>query len=625
MPKIYKIISLFIISIVTARYVYAEELFDTEFNVYYNIGKTGDTQISQDIKITNKQNDVVATNYTLTIKDINIYNVKGKDDEERIDVTTDVVDNITNITANFKRQVIGEDRSYVWNLSYDSKDIATKVGEIWNIHIPKVEILEVTKDYNIMLTVPNSFGPNIYISPRPTNEIVEKEVTKYFFNKESLQEKGISASFGKYQVLNFQLFYNLINESQLSSNIPIALPMDIKEKQQVYYSTLNPKPSRIYSDEDGNLLAEYKLKPKEQIQIELTGTARISGKQINPDFGGKFEDIPYNIRKNYTKEDKYWEVNSEVIQEIASTLKNPDQNVTQNAQNAYKYVVEKLTYDFDIESKDFVDRNGALKAVVDTGPWACMEFTDLFVAVARAMGVPAREINGYAFTRESNLTPLSINLKGGDQLHSWAEFYDPQFGWVQVDPTWGNTSKIDYFTKLDTSHFAFSIKGMNSQYPFPAGTYKVDGKEKQVQVDVAQNADSIVFEEKFRMYEKINLNPIDIFRNKESFIIENTGGLTLFNVGKTGKNLLPFSTMVVKLDSGINTLYIEDFNGVSKEKQIILSTAKPPKVTESTNSVVLAITLALLLCVMIYVFAIHPDLLQKLRNRLPHHPRGLNQ
>jgi hypothetical protein len=82
-------------------------------------------------------------------------------------------------------------------------------------------------------------------------------------------------------------------------------------------------------------------------------------------------------------------------------------------------------------------------------------------------------------------TPISINLKSGDLLHSWPEFYDPNFGWVAVDPTWGNTSKTDYFTKLDTNHFAFVIKGINSEYPLPAGMYRTDDSTKLIDISFA--------------------------------------------------------------------------------------------------------------------------------------------
>jgi len=153
-------------------------------------------------------------------------------------------------------------------------------------------------------------------------------------------------------------------------------------------------------------------------------------------------------------------------------------------------VVNSLDYDFDVIQKDYVQRNGALKALNKEVPAACMEFTDLFITLARSAGIPARELNGYAINVYQNVSlPLSIKLKSGDFLHSWPEYYDPNFGWVPVDPTWGNTSQLDFFSKLDNSHFAFVIKGRDSEYPLPAGFYRTDDNKKLVEVDISENGD----------------------------------------------------------------------------------------------------------------------------------------
>lgn len=54
----------------------------------------------------------------------------------------------------------------------------------------------------------------------------------------------------------------------------------------------------------------------------------------------------------------------------------------------------------------------------------CTEHTLLFVALARAAGIPAREVGGLAYAGD-----------GGFAWHAWAEFHDGSH-WVTVDPTW---------------------------------------------------------------------------------------------------------------------------------------------------------------------------------------------
>ncbi len=66
----------------------------------------------------------------------------------------------------------------------------------------------------------------------------------------------------------------------------------------------------------------------------------------------------------------------------------------------------------------------------------CWDFADCFVALARAAGVPSRQVAGWFY---------------GSSGHVWAEFYREGKGWQQVDPTGGGKLRceiyhIPYFT-----------------------------------------------------------------------------------------------------------------------------------------------------------------------------------
>ena len=175
---------------------------------------------------------------------------------------------------------------------------------------------------------------------------------------------------------------------------------------------------------------------------------------------------------------KYWQSDNEQIKLLAANLKTPEA--------IYDFVTKTLKYD-TARVQPNVQRMGALAILQSPSQAICLEFTDLFIALARAAGIPAREINGYAYTDNPQLQPLSLV---NDVLHAWPEYYDSTKGaWIPVDPTWGATSGIDYFNKLDLRHFAFVVHGANlinpsstckdAKYtgsvlcPYPAGNYKV--------------------------------------------------------------------------------------------------------------------------------------------------------
>ncbi|MBL8892334.1 MAG: transglutaminase domain-containing protein [Planctomycetaceae bacterium] len=69
----------------------------------------------------------------------------------------------------------------------------------------------------------------------------------------------------------------------------------------------------------------------------------------------------------------------------------------------------------------------------------CWDFSDCFVTLARAAGVPSRQVAGWLF---------------GSSGHVWAEYYQDGHGWQQVDPTGGGQVgcgiyHIPYFTAND--------------------------------------------------------------------------------------------------------------------------------------------------------------------------------
>ncbi len=154
-----------------------------------------------------------------------------------------------------------------------------------------------------------------------------------------------------------------------------------------------------------------------------------------------------------------------------------------------------------------------------------MEYADLLIALSRAGGIPAREINGYAYTLDKTNRPLSLRIEGGDVLHAWPQIYLPETGWTMIDPTWGSTSGSDYFSAFDLSHLTFVVKGISSEYPLPAGSYKTDPNQKDVTVSFS--SDTAAREELPQLDLKIDFSPFAISPFPTSVAI------TIANRGKT--------------------------------------------------------------------------------------------
>ncbi len=471
--------------------VLAEGEFSTSYDVTYEVQENGETQVTQNIALTNKTKDFYASEYTLIIGSPRVKDIVATDPNGALKINVDTREDSTQIHVVFNSPVVGLDKTLNWVLKYKTLDTAVKSGQVWEVNIPRLSPQAEIERYDVILKVPASFGPLMYVSPNPVNQPPSAEATgglrQFTFNKEQIEVGGASAAFGEYQLFSFTLKYHLKNPKTLSGIATIALPPDILARQEIIFESLEPTPQKIYVDGDGNYLADYKLSGGQKLDVEFRGLARIFNQPINPSEGGSFAKIPTPLIEKYTKQQPFWEVDHPEIQNQAKAIVDRRKTVAENAWGIYDFVSQRLTYNKEAGA-NYTDRGGAVKALNEPKDVVCMGFTDLFIALARAAGIPARELDGYAYTSDNVLKPLSIEFRGSDVLHAWPEFYDPYFGWVAIDPTWGSTTNgLDYFSKLDTNHFVFVIKGLSSEEPLPAGAYKLDSDtDGDVQVGFAE-------------------------------------------------------------------------------------------------------------------------------------------
>ena len=69
----------------------------------------------------------------------------------------------------------------------------------------------------------------------------------------------------------------------------------------------------------------------------------------------------------------------------------------------------------------------------------CQDFTNLFISLARLLGVPARYTCGYIYTGEKN-----PNHHQSEASHAWVQLYLPEVGWRGFDPTNGILTQTEH-------------------------------------------------------------------------------------------------------------------------------------------------------------------------------------
>lgn len=447
---------------------YAEEQFLTNYDVNYDVGTDGSTTVIENITFKNNTDKFYASKYTVSIGATKISDVSAYDKKGPLQTNVTVENNRTKIEVSFVDQIVGLDKEYGWTLRYKSNDYAERTGKVWLVTVPRAPKLVNGDEYNLSLSVPVSFGDPTAIDPKPTRKVESGGKIRMFFDRSQLAQTGILASFGSVQVMDFDIKYVMENKSVLPIYGKLPLPMDT-EYQQVLINDLNPKPENVSIDEDGNYIAWYKLDREQVLNIEAKGMVRLSLKSSSE---ANKELSKFEINR-LTKTDKYWDVDNPSIKQKLNEILSGSPNIDTRAKARLidKFVVNFLTYNQGRVAEQNFERLGSVAALNNPTEALCGEYADLFVALARAAGIPARRLEGYAYTSNREIRPLSL---GTTLLHAWAEYYDPIKGWVMVDPTWESSNDgVDYFSNFDLNHFVLAIQGGNSTQPSASGDVSV--------------------------------------------------------------------------------------------------------------------------------------------------------
>jgi len=528
------------------RLAYAILEFRSRHEVTYTIGSQGEAKVNQTIKLINNFSNIYPKEYYLETES-EIKSPLAWDDGGNILNSVDKHDKSNVIKLKFNKEVVGKDKELVFYVEYTIPNFAKKKGLVWELSLPNIGNIADSESYRTDLLVPSSFGNLSYASLKPKAENLGKQI-KLSYEKNDLISGNIILAFGDFQTYQFSLAYFLENNEPGPRKFQIAIPPET-DYQEVFYSKIDPEPVDVDLDENGNWLAVYYLEENASTKVTVDGIAKIFSKP-KPSVANTDQA---NLN-NFLGESRYWPVNNPTILSLASRYKTP--------RAIYNYVVSSLSYNYDFSGA--IERKGAIGALANPENSVCTEFTDLFVTLARAAGIPAREVEGFAYTNNPKLKPLSLKT---DVLHAWPEYWDKgRSVWVQIDPTWEKTTGgVDYFQNFDFNHFAFVIHGQSSENPPPPGSYTDDiATGKTVMVEFASDikGDSVVSLNDFNAtlsfpgQGSFDLSSLTNFN--QSLILQNNSLYTLKNV-----KLVPKGYQIGLMGKPIKTI---EFSTATKQE-----------------------------------------------------------
>lgn len=505
-----------------------KESFNTSIETTYTVSRDGITTVSHHIKITNKTPTIYLKQYALKTSYFGLQNpiVKSGNNEIQANIVSNE-QNGTSIGITFEDDVVGQGKVRDFYIEYANPDLAIVAGNVLEVHIPQLGNESSFDSNKTILVTPAFFSLPVRVSPEPVSSNFVQTEVKTIFDRES--GDSISAIFGTEQNYKMVLRYHLENPSSNPAIAQISLPPDT-QFQKMHYHDLDPAPEEMKKDLDGNWIASYKIPASSVTVVHLTAEAKIT---LEPN-----DSVPLiPVQKRYYQSDKYWESNSGFIKQKAEEYPT--------AESIYKHVVNSLSYSREELTLENLTRYGAIEAFKNPEAAVCQEFTDSFIAIARSASIPSRRLVGYAYSQNSILRPLSF---AGDVLHAWPEYFNEEQGrWIQVDPTWGNTTGgIDYFNLFDLNHIVFSINGNSSTLPNPAGSYKIltEGETKDVDVTINETPFPVIGPEISTRTEQ-----------KKFFFIPIPGMFTVYITNDTGQAWYNIQPQITAIDPSIEVSF----------------------------------------------------------------------
>ncbi len=212
-----------------------------------------------------------------------------------------------------------------------------------------------------------------------------------------------------------------------SKDVRLWIPYPVSDQNQTIEDVKiggNYSYQGIYKEREfGNsiLYAEWKNLTKDRI---LTYTFKVRRKEVVK------KDFPKNdpplSEKDYAKDLMPTSLSptSGKVKETAENITKGKKTVLAKARAIYDWIVDNMYRDPQIKGCGI----GEVEKLLGSLGGKCGDIHSVYIALARSVGVPSREIFGIRIP----------NGKDGDMTkaqHCWAEFFSPGYGWVPIDPS----------------------------------------------------------------------------------------------------------------------------------------------------------------------------------------------
>jgi len=192
------------------------------------------------------------------------------------------------------------------------------------------------------------------------------------------------------------------------------------------------------------------LSPGETKTVTVRQKVRVRSIHFDIDPEDVGTSFPEEVKKYMLPVEGLFESDSNEIVNFASSIIGDEKNPYVKAKLILEAIINYLTYEEQVEE------HSALWAYYSK-KGDCSDYANLFIATARAAGIPAQIVTGVGFiplkVEKASWTDEGLDIT--HLGHAWVIIYLPNIGWIPVDAVW--PMGIGSFGEVDSRHIVYAV------------------------------------------------------------------------------------------------------------------------------------------------------------------------
>ncbi len=238
----------------------------------------------------------------------------------------------------------------------------------------------------------------------------------------------------------------------------VALPMELPSQKLLSKIDFSMAPARTASDKWDQRCALFDIASvpagtKAALTYGVNAEVSAIRYLLIPDKAGTLDDIPADIRADYTANGSRYRINTPYMRETAKKIVGDEKNTYWIARKVFDHIIGSMEY-------EMIGGWDVPEVVLKRGSGSCSEYTYAFVALCRAAGLPARY--------QGSIVVRGDDASIDEAFHRWAQVYLPNYGWVPVDANRGDaklaSDQCRGFGELSNRFLITTQGGGDSEY-----------------------------------------------------------------------------------------------------------------------------------------------------------------